>query len=91
MITVTLTIDDTKVEVPEGNTILQAADAAEIHIPRLCSYPDQLAELDNEKAKFFAFEEEPMYTKRESELLQMYIQQHGQMPGGGDNELDDLF
>lgn len=32
---------------------------------------DLLEELENEKAKFFAFEEEPMYTKRESELLKM--------------------
>ena len=31
-----------------------------------------------------------MYSKRESELLQRYLQQHGEMPTGGD-ELDDLF
>jgi NADPH-dependent glutamate synthase beta subunit-like oxidoreductase/ferredoxin len=44
----------------------------------------------NQGIKFFKFEEYPMYSKRESELLQQYIQQHGQMPGGSDN-LDDLF
>jgi len=44
----------------------------------------------NDKIKFFKFEEDPMYSKRESELLQQYIQQHGEMPSGGD-ELDDLF
>jgi hypothetical protein len=32
-----------------------------------------------------------MYTKRESELLQQYLQQYGEMPGGGMDELDDLF
>lgn len=35
-------------------------------------------------------EQEPMYTKRESEFLQQYIAQHGQMPGGN-RELEDLF
>ncbi len=40
--------------------------------------------------KYFKFEKDPMYSKRESELLQQYIQQYGEMPCGGD-ELDDLF
>jgi NADPH-dependent glutamate synthase beta subunit-like oxidoreductase/ferredoxin/Pyruvate/2-oxoacid:ferredoxin oxidoreductase delta subunit len=40
--------------------------------------------------KYFKFEKDPMYSKRESELLQQYIHQHGKMPKGGD-ELDDLF
>jgi NADPH-dependent glutamate synthase beta subunit-like oxidoreductase len=40
-------------------------------------------------AKFFQFEEDPMYTKRETELLQQYVQNHGKMPG--EDELDDLF
>jgi len=44
----------------------------------------------NEKARYFMYEEEPMYTKRESELLQQYIAQHGQMPEGN-RELEDLF
>ena len=49
---------------------------------------EKLSKGDN--IKFFKFEEDPMYSKRESELLQQYIQQHGEMPSGGD-ELDDLF
>jgi formate dehydrogenase beta subunit len=49
-------------------------------------------ELDsNDQACFFLFEEDEMYTKRESELLQQYLQQHGELPGGGADELDDLF
>jgi hypothetical protein len=44
----------------------------------------------NSKAAWFEFEEDPMYSKRESELLQKYLQQHGEMPTGGD-ALDDLF
>ncbi|KUK53278.1 MAG: Putative NADH:acceptor oxidoreductase [Desulfotomaculum sp. 46_296] len=44
---------------------------------------------DGSSAQFFIYEEEPMYTKRESELLQMYLQEHGKLPSGGDD--DDLF
>lgn len=43
------------------------------------------------KAVFFIYEEDPMYTKRESELIQQYLQEHGELPGGGGGELDDLF
>jgi hypothetical protein len=46
---------------------------------------------ENEKARFFVYEEAAMYTKRESELIQQYLQEHGELPGGGDDELDDLF
>jgi len=44
-------------------------------------------------AKFFICEEDPMYTKRESELIQQHLQEYGEMPGGGggDDDLDDLF
>ncbi|MBU0497575.1 MAG: FAD-dependent oxidoreductase [Candidatus Thermoplasmatota archaeon] len=40
--------------------------------------------------KFFTYEEDPMYSKRESELLQQYAQKYGELPSGGD-DLDDLF
>ena len=36
----TLTIDGRPVEYSEGQTILEAADAAGIYIPRLCHHPD---------------------------------------------------
>jgi NADPH-dependent glutamate synthase beta subunit-like oxidoreductase len=39
----------------------------------------------------FCWEEDRMYSKRESELIQLHLQQYGQMPGGGAGELDDLF
>jgi hypothetical protein len=32
-----------------------------------------------------------MYTQRKGELIQQYLQQHEKMPGGGKEELDDLF
>ena len=45
----------------------------------------------NEKARYFVFEEAAMYTSRESQMIQAYLQQYGKMPGGGSAELDDLF
>ncbi len=45
-------------------------------------------------AKFFFWEEDPMFTKRESELIQRHLQEYGEMPGaeeGGGDDLDDLF
>ena len=39
----------------------------------------------------FDFDENPMYTQRESELIQQYLQEHGRMPGGAGDDLDDLF
>jgi len=42
-------------------------------------------------AKYFVWEEAAMFTSRESQLIQGYLQQYGKMPGGGGDELDDLF
>jgi hypothetical protein len=51
----------------------------------------EIVETSN-KAKYFLFDHDPMYSKRESELIQEYLQQHGRMPvGEGDDDLDDLF
>jgi len=38
---------------------------------------------DNDRAAWFDFVEDKMYSKRESELIQKYLQEHGRMPGGG--------
>jgi NADPH-dependent glutamate synthase beta subunit-like oxidoreductase len=52
---------------------------------------DLLEQLEeNEKALLFEYEEDKMYSQRESELIQRYLQEHGEMPGG-DQEDDDLF
>jgi len=45
----------------------------------------------NSQARYFRFEEDLLYTKRESELLQQYMQKHGRMPGGAADGVDDLF
>ncbi|MGD2109770.1 MAG: FAD-dependent oxidoreductase [Phycisphaerae bacterium] len=51
-----------------------------------------IEQLDSDiEASFFFWEEDPMYTKRESELIQRHLSQYGELPGGGDDELDDLF
>ena len=50
-----------------------------------------LEELEGATAvAWFDFEEDKMYSKRESELIQQYLHKHGRMPGG-DSDLDDLF
>jgi NADPH-dependent glutamate synthase beta subunit-like oxidoreductase len=46
---------------------------------------------ENERAALFEYEEHKMYTQRESELIQKYLQKHGEMPGGGAGDLDELF
>ncbi len=43
-----------------------------------------------EKAQYFGYEEDPMYTKRESELIQKFLKEHGRMPELNE-ELLDLF
>ncbi|MDP8205317.1 MAG: FAD-dependent oxidoreductase [Candidatus Electryonea clarkiae] len=49
-----------------------------------------LDELDEGELKKFRWQEDQMYTQRESELIQQHIRKHGEMPGA-DDELDDLF
>jgi hypothetical protein len=50
---------------------------------------EEMKERDN--AAFFEFEEDKMFSQRESELIQKYLQEHGEMPGSGEDDLDDLF
>ena len=42
------------------------------------------------EARYFLYEEDPMYTQRESEFLQMFLQQYGKLPALN-ADLDDLF
>ena len=51
---------------------------------------EQLEEQD--RAVCFLFETTPMYTQRESELLQQYLQRYGSLPKGNlGPDIDDLF
>jgi len=45
----------------------------------------------NSKAYYFNYDEDPMYTKRESELLQQFMQEFGRFPEGNEDLDDDLF
>ena len=45
----------------------------------------------NSNACFFNYEEDPMFTKRESELLQQFMQVFGRFPEGNEDLDDDLF
>jgi formate dehydrogenase beta subunit len=76
----------------EGVYQLLDADRAVIYIKGAMNLRRELGEQlkTQQKARYFMYEEEPMYTKRESELLQQYLAQHGQMPEGN-RELEDLF
>lgn len=80
--------------VPEVEGVYQLLDEQErvIYIKGAMNLHTEIEEqLEvNEKARYFMYLEEPMYTKRESELLQQFINEYGEMPEGN-RELDDLF
>ena len=81
--------------VPETEGVYQLMDADKgiIAIKGVINLREALLQEmeDAGDIRYFVFEEDPMYTKRESELIQKYLQEHGELPGGGADELDDLF
>ena len=80
--------------VPEAEGVFQLLDEQKtiIYIKGTANLRRELeGELGtNEKARYFDYGEEPMYTSRESELLQQFMQKYGKLPEGND-VLDDLF
>jgi len=80
--------------VPEESGVYQLLDGqkAVIYIKGAMNLRKELEEQlqINELARYFVYEENPLYNKRESEILQQYCARHGQMPAGN-LELDDLF
>ena len=83
-------------QVPEGEGVFQLLDEKHevLVIKGTMNLRETLLEQMEkvETAKFFEYEENKMYSKRESELLQQYLQKYGKMSsGGGADELDDLF
>lgn len=79
---------------PEGEGVYELLDADKrvLLIKGVINMRETLLEVfeDNNKVAWFQYEENPLYSKRESELIQQYLQEHGRMPGGED-ELDDLY
>ena len=45
----------------------------------------------NDAVALFDFEADKMFSQRESELIQKYQQEQGEMPGSDAGDLDDLF
>jgi shikimate kinase len=82
-------------QLPETEGIFQLLDADHqiVAIKGTVNLRQELLEAlaDNDTASFFEFEEDKMFSQRESELIQKYLQEHGEMPGGGADDLDDLF
>lgn len=80
-------------KVPDKGGVIQLLDEnKEIFlIQGTLSLRETLLELSNvhTDAHYFIYEEDEMYTKRESELLQQYLQVHNALPRGNESELDD--
>jgi NADPH-dependent glutamate synthase beta subunit-like oxidoreductase len=82
-------------QVPEGEGVFQLYDG-DRHVIAIKGTGDLRKSLldaleDYKNAAWFDFEEDKMYSQRESELIQRHLQEHGEMPGGGGDDLDDLF
>ena len=79
--------------VPDCEGVIQLLNA-EKEIRQISGTPAMrralAGQLSAGQASYFLFEEEKMYTKRESELLQNYLSEHGKLPTGNDLP-DDLF
>ncbi|MGD8274183.1 MAG: FAD-dependent oxidoreductase [Desulfobacterales bacterium] len=79
-------------QVPESEGVFKLLDA-DYHVLSIKGSANLRQDLlsaleDHPNVSRFAYEEEKMYSQRESELLQKYLQEHGKMPGG---EGEDLF
>ncbi len=82
-------------QVPDAEGVFQLLDE-EHHVLVIKGTADLRRELlaaldENDRAAWFEFEEDKLFSQRESELIQKYLQEHGEMPGAGDSDLDDLF
>ncbi len=81
-------------QVPEAGGVYQLLDGQQniIYIKGALNLKKELEkELQvNEQVRYFVYEENPLYSMRESELLQRYLARHGEMPKLN-QEIDDLF
>ncbi|KLU61265.1 NADPH-Fe(3+) oxidoreductase subunit beta [Peptococcaceae bacterium CEB3] len=84
---------ETVEQVPETEGVYQllTADKEILSIVGTANLRQTLNEqLGRENARYFGYEEDRMYTQRESQLIQQFLQEHGRLPPGAD-DLDDLF
>jgi formate hydrogenlyase subunit 6/NADH:ubiquinone oxidoreductase subunit I len=81
-------------QVPETGGVYQLFDGQQgvIFIKGAMNLRKELAEqlAMNKQARYFVYEENSLYSKRESEILQQYLARYGEMPQLN-RELDDLF
>ncbi len=82
--------------VPESEGVYQLLDEQKLvyAIKGVANLRGALSEIakTSARARFFLFDLDPMYSKRESELIQEYLRAHGCMPPGeAEDDLDDLF
>ena len=75
----------------EGVLILANEEKFSTKIAGAANLNELVEELLDEdyEAEYCRWELDPMYTKRESELIQAHLQAFGEIPGG--DEMDDLF
>jgi NADPH-dependent glutamate synthase beta subunit-like oxidoreductase len=80
-------------QVPEEEGVFQLYDEEHnvLAIKGAANLRHELLIALDENAAWFEYEEDKMFSQRESELIQKYLQEHGEMPGGGADDLDDLF
>jgi NADPH-dependent glutamate synthase beta subunit-like oxidoreductase/NAD-dependent dihydropyrimidine dehydrogenase PreA subunit len=81
-------------EIPDVEGVFQLLDE-EKEIIQIKGTPNLKTALQKQlssspNARYFTFEEDKMFTKRESELMQQFLQKHGHLPSG-EEEIDDLF
>ena len=82
--------------VPEIDGVYQLLDEEKViyAIKGVSNLREALNEVleTTEKARFFIYDEDPMFSKRETELIQEYLKINGRMPPEeGEDDLDDLF
>jgi hypothetical protein len=81
-------------QVPEAEGVLQlfGRDHNVLRIKGTANLRQELLRAieDKDQAVWFDFEKDKMYSKRESELIQKVLQEHGRMPGNGWEE-EGLF
>ena len=80
--------------VPETEGVVQLYDEEKkvIYISGTTNLRDSLQEFaDNDEVRYYFFEESDMYTSKQDELTQQYMQEYGSMPKLNDSMLDDLF
>ncbi|MFC2071978.1 FAD-dependent oxidoreductase [Chloroflexota bacterium] len=81
--------------VPEADGVVQLLDEGKeiLYIKGTSNMRKELEEQleTNERACYFLYEEDSMYTRRESELLQQFLQKYNRVPEQNGSDLDDLF